>query len=73
MKRSINFLIFLNKCVQHNVQQIGGETGRKVGAELGCKVGREAGYNVGHAEAMKMFKIGISKERVMALKVCPSA
>lgn len=48
--------------------KIGGDTGRKVGEELGMKAGREAGYKVGHAEAMTMFKIGISKERVMALK-----
>ena len=35
---------------------------------MGMRLGREAGYKVGHAEAMKMFKIGISKERVMSLK-----
>ncbi len=42
--------------------------GASVGLEMGESLGRVAGAKAGEAEAMKAFKIGISKERVAALK-----
>merc|ERR1719158_1378857 len=40
----------------------------KAGIEIGRLEGRKAGGAAGAAEALKHFKIGISKDRVMALK-----
>ena len=48
--------------------KIGRETGARVGLEMGETLGRKAGSVAGAEEALKVFKIGISKERVLALK-----
>ena len=48
--------------------KIGRETGARVGLEMGETLGRLAGSKAGAEEAFKVFKIGISKERVLALK-----
>ena len=48
--------------------KVGREAGIKTGVEVGRLEGRKAGALAGAAEAMKHFKIGISKEKVMALK-----
>merc|ERR1719147_572449 len=60
--------------------KVGAEAGARAGRKFGFKVGREAGMEVGRlegkkaggaagaAEALKHFKIGISKDRVLALK-----
>ena len=48
--------------------KIGRDTGAKIGEEVGEFLGRKAGGEAGGEEALKAFKIGISKERVMALK-----
>merc|ERR1711963_700850 len=47
---------------------VGKEAGIKAGQSFGKLAGREAGAKIGLTEAMKMFKIGISKEKVMSLK-----
>merc|ERR1711963_929248 len=47
---------------------VGKAAGIKAGQSFGKTAGREAGAKIGLSEAMKMFKIGISKERVMSLK-----
>merc|ERR1712213_275638 len=47
---------------------VGREAGIKAGQSFGKLAGREAGAKIGLSEAMKMFKIGISKEKVMSLK-----
>merc|ERR1719422_2113681 len=48
--------------------KVGREAGMKAGIEVGRLEGRKAGAAAGAAEAMKHFKIGISKDKVMALK-----
>ena len=48
--------------------KIGRETGARVGLEFGESLGRTAGGKAGAEEALKAFKIGISKEKVAALK-----
>merc|ERR1711970_1455493 len=46
----------------------GREAGMKAGMEVGRLEGKKAGGAAGAAEALKHFKIGISKDRVLALK-----
>jgi len=48
--------------------KVGREAGLKVGAEVGRTEGKKAGRDAGAAEALKMFTIGITKERVAVLK-----
>merc|ERR1719245_206316 len=48
--------------------RVGREAGIKAGIEVGRLEGKKAGALAGAAEALKHFKIGISKDRVMALK-----
>merc|ERR1712106_842951 len=48
--------------------KVGREAGMKAGMEIGRIEGRKAGGVAGAAEALKHFKIGISKDRVLALK-----
>jgi len=49
-------------------QKVGREAGLKVGAEVGRNEGKLAGREAGAAEALKLFTIGITKERVAVLK-----
>jgi len=49
-------------------QKVGREAGLKVGAEVGRNEGKIAGREAGAAEALKLFTIGITKERVAVLK-----
>merc|ERR1711962_3526 len=48
--------------------KVGKEAGLKAGIEVGRLEGRKAGGAAGAAEALKHFKIGITKDRVAALK-----
>merc|ERR1719147_364674 len=48
--------------------KVGREAGVKAGMEVGRLEGKKAGGAAGAAEALKHFKIGISKDRVLALK-----
>merc|ERR1711936_698159 len=48
--------------------KVGREAGIKAGIEIGRLEGKKAGGLAGAAEALKYFKIGISKDRVLALK-----
>jgi hypothetical protein len=48
--------------------KVGRDAGIKAGIEVGRLEGRKAGAAAGAAEALKHFKIGITKERVAALK-----
>ena len=47
---------------------VGREAGCEVGLEVGESRGKEEGRKAGTEEALKAFKIGISKERVAAMK-----
>ena len=48
--------------------KVGREAGLKVGSEIGRAEGKKAGREAGAAEALKLFTIGITKERVAVLK-----
>jgi len=48
--------------------KVGRDAGMKAGMEVGRLEGMKAGGAAGAAEALKHFKIGISKDRVLALK-----
>lgn len=52
----------------YGYEKVGRTIGLKSGEEFGILFGREAGGKAAATEALNAFKIGITKERVAALK-----
>ena len=48
--------------------QVGRESGLRTGAEVGRLEGRKSGREAAAKEALKLFTIGITKEKVASLK-----